>query len=64
MVKKTPLQIWEDDAKALRERMPKVCGNCRHEGHGGVCVLHDSTPPADFAETPSACPDWVEVVPF
>lgn len=64
MVRKTALQIWEDDVKALNERMPKVCGNCRHEGHGGWCLLHDSKPPVDFAEAPSACPDWKDVVPF
>jgi hypothetical protein len=63
MVRKT-LKLWEDEVRSLRDRMPHVCGNCQHEGPDGVCLKHDSTPPDDFAETPSACPDWVDVVPF
>lgn len=60
---KTALQIWEQEVDALRERMPRVCGNCRHE-YGSRCQLHGAVPPADFAETPGACPDWKDVVPF
>jgi hypothetical protein len=62
-MKKTALQIWSEEVDALRERMPRVCENCRHE-RGGLCELHDATPPPDFAETPGACPDWKDVVPF
>ena len=64
MVKKTALQLWEDEVDALKARMPHVCANCRHEGTNGHCHLHDATPPADFAEEPSACADWKDVVPF
>jgi hypothetical protein len=65
-MKKTALQIWNEEADALRARMPKVCENCRHHWpeREGYCDLHDATPPDDFAETPDACPDWKDVVPF
>lgn len=59
------LQQWDDECKALRERMPRVCFNCFHlDEHAGRCRLHDATPPTDFAETPGACPDWKDEVPF
>ena len=62
-MRKTALQLWEDECKALKERMPRVCENCRW-WQEGYCEKHDATPPADFAEEPGACPDWKDVVPF
>ena len=58
------LKLWEDEVRALRDRMPHVCDNCTwfHEGNG--CEKHESTPPDDFADTDGACPDWKDVVPF
>jgi len=59
------LQVWDDECKALRERMPRVCFNCYHlDGYTNACRVHDEKPPDDFAETPNACPDWKDEVPF
>jgi hypothetical protein len=59
------LKQWDDECVALRERMPRVCFNCFHmDQHTGVCGVHGEVPPTDFAETPNACPDWKDEVPF
>jgi hypothetical protein len=59
------LQVWDDECKALRERMPRVCFNCYHlDGYTNACRVHGEKPPDDFAETPNACPDWKDEVPF
>ena len=59
------LEIWEDECAALRAREPRVCFNCFNvTEQTGRCRVHGEVPPADFAETPGACPDWKDVVPF
>lgn len=63
-MKKTALQLWEDEVDALKSRMPHVCANCTHFHENNGCELHEQMPPADFAEEPGACPDWKDVVPF
>ena len=63
MVKKA-LEVWEDECRSLKERMPKVCAKCLHQGESGWCHIHEDIPPPDFADTDNACPDWKDVVPF
>lgn len=58
------LKVWDDEVKALRERMPQVCFNCFHLDGNGECQKHGAAPPAEFAETDRACPDWKDEVPF
>ena len=44
---------------------PKVCWMCDHLSMGtGKCEKYGMEPPADFAETPGACEEWVCEVPF
>jgi hypothetical protein len=57
------LKIWDDECVALRERMPRVCFNCYWDRQGW-CEKHEAEPPTDFAETPNACHDWKDEVPF
>jgi hypothetical protein len=44
--------------------VPKVCASCQHYGVDGLCVAWFKEPPADFAATDGACPQWEEECPF
>ena len=43
---------------------PRVCHTCDHYLDDGSCRHYNATPPADFAATPNACPDWLMAPPF
>ena len=46
------------------EGPPKCCHTCDHYSREGECSKYDMQPPADFAASVGACPEWVEAVPF
>jgi len=58
MIKKPKiLDDWE------REGPPKVCFNCDFNGII-VCLKFDDVPPDVFQQTPGACDQWENTIPF
>ena len=44
---------------------PRLCWDCNYfHRETNHCHKHAATPPAQFQETPSACPDWKEHDPY
>jgi hypothetical protein len=44
---------------------PKLCWDCNYfHRETNHCHKHAATPPAEFQEAPSACPDWREHDPY
>lgn len=64
MEKPQIIKAWEESIKQIG-RPPAVCWNCEyHNRPNGVCDKYGMVPPKDFAETPGACGDWLEEIPF
>lgn len=47
-----------------KEGPPKCCHTCQYYDHRGVCEIHSSEPPEDFASQNGACDEWVWEIPF
>lgn len=48
----------------LKEGPPVCCHTCDLYMGDGVCDKHKMSPPAEFAATMGACPDWIGEIPF
>lgn len=57
MKKPKVLEDWE------RAGPPKVCFNCEFND-GSECVKFNAIPPEDFQQTPGACDQWDQQIPF
>jgi len=55
------LRAWR---KRIQEPQPAICWTCQHYDMDGVCRAHGEAPPADFAETPGACDQHLDDIPF
>lgn len=47
-----------------RQGPPKCCHTCDSYTQDGECERFGTEPPADFAATPGACPNWLMEIPF
>lgn len=54
------LKDWRETVKP----QPKVCHNCDFYTQEGLCEKFDQEPPLEFSQTPSACDQWLEAIPF
>lgn len=62
-----PVEViqWRQKYKAATfDRPPKCCHTCDDYTDDGYCSHFYMEPPADFANTFNACPEWYEKIPF
>jgi hypothetical protein len=52
---------WE---QWVRPAAPQFCHNCDHYSGDGYCYVFQMIPPADFANSKGACPNWEQMLPF
>lgn len=50
--------------KWLNNGPPKCCHTCDWYNDRGLCEMHGSEPPEEFAASDGACKDWVREIPF
>lgn len=54
-----------DEWELIVKNPPAVCWNCDFRNQPqGLCDKYGAAPPAEFAETPGACPEWLREIPF
>lgn len=63
MARQPEPQVLIDWRKSNSEP-PKVCYNCDHYDIDGKCEKFKAEPPLEFSQTPGACDQWFELIPF